>query len=112
MLKALENFSTATYFPDRDYLQLLSTCYQRSFLSDEEARFLGYLLQKHQVNWLEWSYKTRWLKNTIRSMQGPKRMIEPLIQDNLSPFDQAAKEIYGKIPTHLLKQPTSLARYA
>lgn len=42
------------------------------FLDDEEARFLEHMLRKYELNYLDWSHKTKWLKNQIRSMVSKK----------------------------------------
>lgn len=71
-IAALENYSLAAPFTHRNQLTLIKNCMNDGFLDDEEARFLEHMLKKYELNYLDWSHKTKWLKNQIRSMAAKK----------------------------------------
>lgn len=109
-LRALEIFSQTVYFPDQEYLLLLQRCYAKDFLAPKEVEFLGYLLQKHEVNYLEWSFKSPWLKGTIRLMQAARNP-EPIKQQSIDPgaFSEYAKSIIRGIPPSLYQATSQYA---
>jgi hypothetical protein len=71
-IAALENYSMAASFTHRNQLVLIKNCVNDGFLDEEETRFLEYMLKKYELNYLDWSHKTKWLKNQIRNMAGRK----------------------------------------
>ncbi len=67
-LKALENFSLTNNFKHRNYLPLIKECMNQGFLQQEEADFLDHMLKKYELNYLDWSHRTKWLKGEIERL--------------------------------------------
>lgn len=67
-LKALDNYSEVVPFQHKDYLKLIKKCMADGFLADEEIAFLNYMIKKYEVNYLEWSHKTKWLKQEMNRL--------------------------------------------
>lgn len=67
-VKALENYSEVGTFKHNDYLLLLRKCISEGFLGEVEADFLTYMIKKYDVNFLDWSHKTKWLKEEIERL--------------------------------------------
>ena len=61
-LAALKNFAQVAPFRHRNYLVLIEKCLDDGFLEDKDADYLGYLIGRYEVNYLDWSMKTRWLR--------------------------------------------------
>ena len=72
-LKALNNYASASQFPHKHYLKLIGRCMKDGFLGQKESDFLGHLLEKYELSYLDWAYKTPWLKATIADMQKAKQ---------------------------------------
>lgn len=71
-IAALENFSVTDRFSHRNYLMLVKTCMNEGFLGHQESDFLDYMLNRYELNYLDWSHKTKWLKSEMRSRQSTK----------------------------------------
>lgn len=109
-LQSLKNFSEATDFEHKPYLKLIDKCMQDGFLGQKEDDFLGYLLDRYEINFLDWSHKTRWLKGEIRrlSLRKPKKEApapEARRPEQMFLFDiDAVKNNRVHIPTEILVQ--------
>lgn len=89
-LQALNNYSQVTQFPHRKYLPMIKAAMDDGFLGEKECDFLGYLLQKYELNFLDWCHRTRWLKSEMRRIAHnvkPKVVEQPLLFD----LDKVAK---------------------
>ena len=64
-VKAIENFSEGQVFPHKDYLLLIKRCMSDGFLEEKESGFLDHMLSKYEINYLEWSHRTKWIKQQI-----------------------------------------------
>jgi hypothetical protein len=86
---ALENYSSCAPFQHRSHLSLLKKCLAQAFLDKEEATFLDHMLLKYQVNYLDWGFKTRWLRNEMsqRRQIAQERVRVPQFSFN---FEKAA----------------------
>jgi len=99
--QALENYSTAVPFQHKDYLFLIKKCMADGFLGEKEAEFLCYMIEKYQVNFLDWSHKTKWLKGEIERLSShynPPQQKPTFDYQNLSPKMDSA------VPFELLAQ--------
>ena len=85
-LKALENYSSAVAFPHKDYLVLIKRCMGNGFLGDKEAEFLSYILERYEINFLDWSHKTKWLKGEISRIKEEDQKKQ--IEEQLNLFDK------------------------
>jgi hypothetical protein len=77
---AMENFSSVGNVPQksRNFLMLIKTCLNDGFLDQEDADFLDRMIRKHELNYLDWSHKTKWLKEKMNSMvQNPPPIPKP-----------------------------------
>jgi hypothetical protein len=66
-IKALENFSLTGLFQHKPYLILIKKCMLCCVVGKKEEEFLDYMLGKYNINFLDWSYRTRWVKKQIES---------------------------------------------
>lgn len=64
-IRALENYSSVAPFRHNQYLDLIKGILSCGFLDQEEDQFLSHMLNKYEVNFLDWSYKTKWLKQEM-----------------------------------------------
>lgn len=99
-VRALENFSTISYFPHRHHLTLVRACMKNGFLDDPTCQFLSHMLKKYDVDYLDWSHKTPWLKREMAQIiqNAQKRVKPPQICFD---FDKKAK-VPIAIPTEVL----------
>ena len=67
-IKALANYSQAAQFDHNDFLLLIKKCVGIGFLNHEEGQFLTYMLNKYELNFLEWCYKNKWLRRQIYNL--------------------------------------------
>lgn len=67
-LQALENYSNCAPFQHKDYLTLIKRCMADGFLGEKEADFLCYMLEKYELNFLDWSHRTKWLKSEMQKL--------------------------------------------
>jgi len=79
-LKALDNYSEVAEFGHKNYLDLIKHCMDCGFLGQEETAFLGFMLEKYKVNFLDWAYKTNWLKEEMmfRKASSKKPVMEQM----------------------------------
>jgi hypothetical protein len=40
------------------------------FLGEKESDFLTYMLEKYEINFLDWFHRTKWLKSEMQRLQG------------------------------------------
>jgi hypothetical protein len=93
-LRALRNYSQVGRFQHSGYLNLISKCMDDSFLGEKEADFLSHLVEKYNINVLDWSYKTPWLKTQMRKMAAKQRAEKAL--DQLEMFEDT--EALRRVP--------------
>lgn len=67
-VRALENFSECAPFEHREYLHLIQKCVNDGFPGEKEADFLDYMLERYEVNFLDWFHRTPWLKAKMATM--------------------------------------------
>lgn len=108
-LRALKNYSQVAPFMDQKKLVLIEGCLNEGFLTDAGTTFLGELLDNYKVNYLDWSYKTRWLKKTMREMgKGVNRAAPGPIQTTI--FDYKMGKL-PEVPVEILaNQPAAQTR--
>lgn len=68
-IKALENISACKPFKHFDFLNLIKACIKTSFLDEKEDAFLTHMLDKQQIHYLQWCYKTKKIKQQMASFQ-------------------------------------------
>lgn len=102
-MQALDNYSSVVPFQHKDYLLLIKKCMNDGFLGEKEADFLTYMLEKYEVNFLDWSHKTRWLKGEMTRLAG-KYQEPQAIQPFLFDFEKLQKPIAANVPFELLAQ--------
>lgn len=107
-LQSLKNFSEATDFEHKPYLKLIDKCMQDGFLGEKEDDFLGYLLDRYEINFLDWAHRTKWLKGEMKRIaaRSPKKQeSKPEIRmaEQLFLFDiDAVRSSTPHVPTELL----------
>jgi hypothetical protein len=91
-IRALENYSSCNDFHHKNYLTLIKRCMADGFLSEKEADFLSYMLQKYEVNFLDWSHRTKWLKSKMRDLASHYESKQP-VQMTIFDFDKLNQKI-------------------
>lgn len=99
-LKALEHYATTGSFKHAKYLPLVRQCMQGGFLEKPEADFLDHMLNKYELNYLEWSHKTKWLKGEIRKLADENTLSHQ--QMNFPFLDLDKKRDTYNVPVELL----------
>ena len=102
-LQALDNYSSVAPFQHKDYLLLIKKCMADGFLGEKEADFLTYMLEKYEINFLDWSHKTRWLKEEMKKLSEQyerPRAIQPFLFD----FDKSEHSVGANVPFEILAQ--------
>jgi hypothetical protein len=98
-LDALINFSeTVDNFSDWLAIEYLAHWMQKESLGEEGIRFLDYILQKWGVNYLDWCYKTPWVKKQIASRRGHQRafVFEDLEKERINAWRLLPKSSFAK----------------
>lgn len=101
-LKALENLSEVIPFKHNNYLKLIRNCMDEGFLDNKEADFLDHILDKYEVNFLDWAHKTKWLKGEMARMSR-----ESFIQKEKQEKQMSFLDPSFNIPLHLLNSQTN-----
>lgn len=104
-IKALENYSNVAPFHHKKYLRMIESCIDDGFLEDKETEFLDHMLQKYEVNYLDWAHKTRWLKKTMEDMSQEHSVVVEQFQ---LPFRNMPKPSF-QVPVQLLMNQNKLA---
>jgi ATP-dependent Clp protease ATP-binding subunit ClpA len=103
-LKALQNYSQVVHFVHDDYLTLIDRCMSDGFLGDKESDFLDYMLDRYEVNFLDWHHKTKWIKSEMKRLtrENFQQREEPFQEKQLTFFDW--KPAAFNVPTHIIAQ--------
>lgn len=120
-LKALENYASVTNFPHASYLGLIKKCIKDGFLGEKESDFLSYMLDTYQLNFLDWSYRTPWIKEQMAALAAERKVPKkhraakpsPLVdprQMDLFEDNPRAQQIASTIPAHLLQAQAKAPR--
>lgn len=102
-MQALDNYSSVVPFQHKDYLLLIKKCMNDGFLGEKEADFLTYMLEKYEVNFLDWSHKTRWLKGEMARLAAKYQEPQP-VQTFMFDFDKLQQPMSAHVPFELLAQ--------
>jgi hypothetical protein len=102
-LRALENYSECSPFHHKDYLTLIKRCMKDGFLGEEEARFLSFMIQKYEVNFLDWSHRTKWLKSEMQRLASNYKEDQP-VQTTMFDFNKMRQSTTAHVPFELLAQ--------
>lgn len=65
-LYALDNYSLVEKFEHKNYLELIRECLDMGFLGDKESEFLGYMLDRYELQYLDWCQRTKWLDRKLQ----------------------------------------------
>jgi len=98
---SLENFSSVAPFEHKTYLTLIKRCMGDGFLGEKESDFLNYMLDRYEVNFLEWSHKTKWLKKEMARIAEENYKVNKVEQMTFN-FDKKHQQIASNIPAHML----------
>lgn len=98
-ISALENFSSCSEFHHKDYLVLIKRCLKDGFITDEESHFLGYMVDKYEINFLDWAHKTKWLKQEI---QDRRKTRDAYIHQQITIFDYLKPSSRPEVPVGCL----------
>ena len=101
-IAALENYSSAGKFYHKNYLSLVKECMNEGFLEEQESSFLDHMLQRYELNYLDWAHRTKWLKNEIKQKQAQQK---PRIIQEFFNFDR--KDTPVNVPISVLMAKTS-----
>lgn len=101
-LKALENVNSCTNFKHGNYLGLIKECLADGFLEDKEEAFLEHMLQKYEVNYLDWCYKTKWLKNQMQQLASACKKTSDQLYIDMEGL--MGNKNMPDVPVHILNQ--------
>jgi len=101
-IKSLENFSCSHEFVHKNYLGLMKNCIRGGFLDDMESNFLDHMLKKYELNYLDWSHRTPWLKEQIFKLQVKAQ--DHKYKNGQIYFDFDKKQDHSNIPVHILPE--------
>lgn len=101
-LKALENYSEVGCFQHKNYLTLIKHCMTESFLEEKEADFLDHMLNKYELNYLDWAHRTKWLKSQMAEIAS-----ETLYGDRQMYIDFNKTASAPKMPFELMLEKTN-----
>lgn len=74
-INAVINFSQASdSFKDWNALIFLTQLLSEESLDAEGERFLDHILAKYSINYLDWCYKSLWVKKNIKSYKKNRRL--------------------------------------
>lgn len=67
-VRALENLNSVQEFEVKHSFSLttIKSFLNDGFLEQEEEKFLDWLLSKYEIDYLEWAYRTKWLKDQMQ----------------------------------------------
>lgn len=99
--QALDNYSSIAPFHHKGYLNLIKTCMNEGFLGDKESDFLDYMLDRYNVNFLDWSHRTRWLKKEMAQMASQQPRL-PKSEQAFFDWDRQPTVSPVKIPVDLI----------
>lgn len=102
-LQALDNYSEVVPFQHKGYLTLIKRCMGDGFLGEKEAEFLCYMLDKYELNYLDWSHKTKWLKGEMNRLAANYAQPVPVAQTFFD-FSQLTAATPSNVPFELLAQ--------
>ncbi len=85
-LKALRNYSEASPLKHFRYVELLQHCVENNFLTSTEENFLEYMIQKYEIDYLDWAHKTPWLKRQIQNLKQAQQA-QAIVIEQPSLFD-------------------------
>lgn len=100
-IKALENLNLTGRFHNQDELQLIKRCLNRGFLSQKAEAYLEEMIEEYELDYLHWTYKTKWLKGEIERLS---RTVSPLMQPQLYFDFNKERKVSTSVPTYLLPQ--------
>lgn len=106
-LKALENYAEVAPFQHRSYIGLIKKCMNDGFLGEKETDFLSYMIDKCEINFLDWAHKTKWLKKEMRRVAAVNRQ-PSFVQASM--FDRLENNPSMNVPLHLLNEASSKGR--
>jgi hypothetical protein len=104
-ITALENHSLVKKFSDaeQEVFGAIKYCMTGSFLHEEDATWISSKLNRLQINYLDWAYKTNWLKSQMGANRKPRK---PEYVQTF--FDFSKKQPTPNIPVELLaSQPST-----
>ena len=106
-LQALENFSEATNFEHKGHLKLIRSCLDEGFPDEKDEEYLCHLINRYELKGLDWTHKTKWLKEEIkrRAYRMPKQ--QPAVskgpfQFSLFEWGNKQKQQSSSVPVELL----------
>lgn len=91
-VKALKNLETCVNFATRhkSSLKCIKSFLRFGYLETEDETYLTYLLDRYEIDYLDWSYRSPWTKEQIRQRQKMKSVKAP-VQLQLIDFNKKAE---------------------
>ena len=103
--RSLENYSSVVVLPEEQQaaISLLKHKLKTGFLSDRLSSFLDAFLEDHELNFLDWAYKTKWLKEKMRAMKQQEVYAKP-VQMTMFDYPQMRQYTIPNVPLEILSQ--------
>lgn len=101
--KSLKTYSEVVDLPEEQTaaMSLLEYKMKSGFLSDKLASFLDVFLEENEINFLDWSHKTKWLKNKIQEMK-KDQVLAKTVQLTMFDYPQMKQYAAPHVPFELL----------
>lgn len=96
-IQALLHLSQARNYRQQNLVKLVAQDYKTGFLEPQEQVFLDYVLEKHQIDYLNWCHKTRGTKREMAEMKAKfeKKLVKR----------QAKKQIATPVQSKIVQLP-------
>lgn len=109
-LAALTNYQHCAPLGAGEYLTILRRIMRETLPGAEESRFMDHLLKKAEIYYLDWAYRTKWLKKEMGKMRR-KHKVYTETQMKLFVNYEKKRKVSTAVPTHLLANTSSLSRH-
>lgn len=110
-LRALELYASVAPFQHAHYLFILRECVEGTFLGQKEADFLDHMLEKYDLNYLDWSHRSPWLKREMVRVRDECKAAVQLTMFGEKRSDSFQKQRdFPRMPLHLLGGNAQRAR--
>jgi len=111
-LKALNNFAEVAEFQKNHKvgLKLIATFVDEGFLDEHDVTYLNHLLDKYELKFTEWSYRTKWIKQQMERIRRERAGLKPRPQYRETTIfellEQKKKDQTVSIPVEILAKQT------
>lgn len=102
-INALQNYNLVKSMSRQEnkLFRCVKECIQIGFLDGADESYLSHLLEKMEINYLDWSHKTKWVKSQISKKSEKIHKVIPV-----QTYFDFAREPTVQIPLSIVAKPT------